>query len=158
MIGGGRVICPLHGHQFNLKTARAANRASACKVYRVKEGDGDDPCLSLNSAATNVNRVEQDQPDGRGRVLWLSTLAFTLLFNVWMMLGVLGIPISRELGLSDSQLEWLIAVAILSGSLLRLNFGIWADLYGGRRVMSLLLLGAAIPTYLFSHATTYGSC
>ena len=89
------------------------------------------------------------------RVLWLSTVAFTLLFNVWLMLGVLGIPLRRELGLSDSQLEWLIAAAILSGSVLRLNFGIWADVYGGRVVMGLLLLGTAISAYLFSQATTY---
>lgn len=88
-------------------------------------------------------------------MLWLSTIAFTLLFNVWMMLGVLSIPIRKELGLSDAQLEWLIAVAILAGSVFRLNFGIWADVYGGRRLMSLLLLGAAIPTYLFSRADTY---
>lgn len=103
--------------------------------------------------AADTTRLE---PAGaRARVLWLSTIAFTLLFNVWMMLGVLGIPIRKEMGLSDSQLEWLIAVAILSGSVLRLNFGIWADVYGGRRIMSLLLLGAAIPTYLFSRAATY---
>jgi NNP family nitrate/nitrite transporter-like MFS transporter len=82
-------------------------------------------------------------------------LAFTLLFNVWLMMGVLGISIRKDLGLSDSQLEWLIAAAILSGSLLRLNFGIWADAYGGRRVMGLLLLGSAIPTYLFGQATSY---
>jgi NNP family nitrate/nitrite transporter-like MFS transporter len=93
--------------------------------------------------------------DGRRRVLWLSTTAFTLLFNVWLMFGVLGIPLRRELHLSDSQLEWLIAAAILSGSVLRLNFGIWADVYGGRVVMGLLLLGTAISTYLFSQATTY---
>ncbi len=99
--------------------------------------------------------AETELSDARGRVLWLSTIAFTLLFNVWMMLGVLGIPIRRELGLSDSQFEWLIATAILSGSIFRLNFGIWADVYGGRRVMSLLLLGTAIPTYLFSQAGTY---
>lgn len=104
----------------------------------------------------SVSGTAREEPtDASGRVLWLSTLAFTLLFNVWMMLGVLGIPIRKELGLSDSQLEWLIAVAILSGSVLRLNFGIWADVYGGRWVMSLLLLGAAIPTYLFSRAETY---
>jgi len=89
-------------------------------------------------------------------VLWLSTVAFTLLFNVWLMMGVLGISIRRDLGLSDSQLEWLIAAAILSGAVLRLNFGIWADAYGGRRVMGILLLGAAIPTYLFGQATSYG--
>ena len=92
---------------------------------------------------------------GRLRVLCLSTAAFTLLFNVWLMLGVLGIPIRKALDLSDSQLEWLIATAILSGAVLRLNFGIWADKYGGRNVMVLLLLLAAIPTYLFSRAANY---
>ena len=91
----------------------------------------------------------------RQRVLWLSTAAFTLLFNVWLMLGVLGIPIRRDLGLSDAELEWLIAAAILAGAVLRLNFGIWADVYGGRRVMSLLLVGSAVSAYLFSQATTY---
>jgi MFS transporter, NNP family, nitrate/nitrite transporter len=91
----------------------------------------------------------------RQRVLWLSTIAFTLLFNVWLMMGVLGISIRQDLGLSNFQLEWLIAAAILSGAVLRLNFGIWADAYGGRRVMGLLLLGAAIPTYLFGQSTTY---
>jgi NNP family nitrate/nitrite transporter-like MFS transporter len=49
----------------------------------------------------------------------------------------------------------LIAAAILSGAVLRLNFGIWADAYGGRRVMGLLLLGTAISSYLFSRAVTY---
>jgi NNP family nitrate/nitrite transporter-like MFS transporter len=71
------------------------------------------------------------------------------------MLGVLGIPIRRDLGLTDGQLEWLIAAAILSGALFRLNVGIWADQYGGRLVMSVLLMGSALSAYLFSHATTY---
>jgi MFS transporter, NNP family, nitrate/nitrite transporter len=93
--------------------------------------------------------------DDRRRVLWLSTAAFTLLFNVWLMLGVLGIPLRKELSLSDSQIEWLVAAAILSGSVLRLNFGIWADVYGGRTVMCLLLLSTAMSSYLFSRATTY---
>src|SRR5262249_44759548 len=37
-----------------------------------------------------------------------------------------------------------------------LNFGIWADTYGGRKITGLLLLGVAIPTYLVSHAATFG--
>lgn len=89
------------------------------------------------------------------RVLWLSTIAFTLLFNVWLMLGVLGISIRKELKLTDSQLEWLMAAAILSGSLLRLNTGLWADRFGGKNVMVALLLISAIPAYLFSQATSY---
>ncbi len=92
---------------------------------------------------------------GRRRVLVLSTVAFTLLFNVWLMLGVLAIPIRKALDLSDVQLEWLIAAAILSGALFRLNFGIWADRHGGRTVFILLLLFTAVPTYLFSQATSY---
>jgi NNP family nitrate/nitrite transporter-like MFS transporter len=100
--------------------------------------------------------IETQKPAGANRVLWLSTCAFTLLFNVWLMLGVLGISVRRELGLGDSQLEWLMAAAILSGAIFRLNFGIWADRYGGRKIMGLLLLFVAIPTYLFSHASTFG--
>lgn len=91
----------------------------------------------------------------RMRVLWLSTIAFTLMFNVWLMLGILGIPIRTAMQLSDSQLDWLVATAILSGALLRLNFGIWADRFGGRNTMITLMVIAAIPTYLFSQATTY---
>jgi NNP family nitrate/nitrite transporter-like MFS transporter len=104
----------------------------------------------------NPPAITPDSAGPRQRVLWLSTIAFTLLFCVWLMLGVLGIPIRQELNLSDSQLEWLIAVAIISGSILRLNFGIWSDRYGGRIVTVVLLLVAAVPTYLFSHVTSYG--
>jgi NNP family nitrate/nitrite transporter-like MFS transporter len=88
-------------------------------------------------------------------VLWLSTAAFTLLFNVWMMLGVLSVPLRRELGLSDAQLEWMIAAAILSGALFRLNFGMLAETYGGRLVMGVTVAGSAVAAYAFSQATTY---
>jgi NNP family nitrate/nitrite transporter-like MFS transporter len=104
----------------------------------------------------NPGIIDREPAGPRQHVLWLSTIAFTLLFNVWLMLGVLGIPIRKELDLSDSQLEWLIAAAIISGSILRLNFGIWADRYGGRLVTIILLLGCAVPTYLFSQVSSYG--
>lgn len=91
----------------------------------------------------------------RRRVLWLSTAAFTLLFAVWLMLGVLGLSIRAELGLTDAQLGWLGAAAILSGSLLRLNFGLWADRYGGRNVLVLLLLLSAVPTWWVSRVTSF---
>jgi NNP family nitrate/nitrite transporter-like MFS transporter len=94
-------------------------------------------------------------PSQRRRVLWLSTVAFTLLFAVWLMLGVLGIPIRQELGLSKDQFYWLGVAAILSGSLLRFHFGVWSDRYGGRLVITLLLLLTAIPTYWVSRVTSY---
>ena len=107
------------------------------------------------SAVESDLTIEDERSRSSRRVLWISTAAFTLLFNVWLMLGVLSISVRRELGFSDAALEWLMAAAILSGAVFRLNFGIWADRYGGRRVMGLLLLGVAVPTYLFSHATTF---
>ncbi len=33
----------------------------------------------------------------RNRILTLSTIAFTLMFAVWLMFGILGIPIRKEL-------------------------------------------------------------
>lgn len=96
------------------------------------------------------------EPAGpRRRVLWLSTLAFTLLFAVWLMLGVLGIKIRDELQLTPEQFEWLLAVAILAGSLPRLHFGVWADRYGGRAVMTVTLLLTAVPTAWVSRVTSY---
>ena len=59
----------------------------------------------------------------RSRVLVLSTVAFTLLFAVWLMLGMLSIKIKPELGLTDGQLYNLTIAAILAGSLLRFHFG-----------------------------------
>ena len=99
--------------------------------------------------------TDRDLAGPRRRVLWLSTFSFTLLFAVWLMLGVLGIKIRDELNLISSQLEWLLAVAILSGSLPRLHFGIWADRFGGRRMMTWTLLLTALPTYWVSRVTTY---
>ena len=49
------------------------------------------------------------------------------MFAVWLMFGVLGIPIREEFGLTDVELGWLAAVAILNGSLWRLAFGIITD-------------------------------
>jgi NNP family nitrate/nitrite transporter-like MFS transporter len=90
------------------------------------------------------------------RVLVLSTVAFTLLFAVWLMFGVLGVPIREELHLSKIQFSWLTAIAVLSGSLWRLPFGILTDRIGGRRIFIALLLAAALPCFLVSRATTYG--
>src|SRR5262245_20993404 len=103
-----------------------------------------------------------DSPGPHQRVLWLSTTAFTLLFAVWLQFGILGLELKKDtalmlgeaaIGVSpeatkaavQERFEWLLAVAILAGSLFRLNFGIWADRFGGRNMMVLLLLVSAVP-------------
>jgi Nitrate/nitrite transporter len=103
---------------------------------------------------TDPKLLNREKPD-RLRVLWLSTIAFTLMFAVWLMFGVLGVPIRKEFGLTDVQLSWISAVAILNGSLWRLIARILTDRYGGKLVFTLMLLFTAIPAYLVSRAGSY---
>ena len=41
LVGGGRVICPLHAHQFNLDTGAGNEPLECVQVYAVEEVDGD---------------------------------------------------------------------------------------------------------------------
>ncbi|QIM21791.1 NarK/NasA family nitrate transporter [Phycicoccus sp. HDW14] len=100
--------------------------------------------------------TEAAHPAGARRVLWLSTAAFTLMFAAWLMFGILGVPIQKELGLSDPQLAWVSAVAVLNGSLWRLPAGMLTDRVGGRKVMTVLLLATAVPAWFVAHAHGYG--
>ncbi|MGH7086966.1 MAG: MFS transporter, partial [Acetobacteraceae bacterium] len=86
-------------------------------------------------------------------VLPVTTLAFAVCFAVWMMFGVTGIPIRRQLGLDGFEFGLLTATPILTGAVLRLPLGIWTDRFGGRIVMLVLLLACAVPVWLSAYAT-----
>ncbi|MFZ4061983.1 MAG: MFS transporter [Polynucleobacter sp.] len=88
-------------------------------------------------------------------VLIVSTFAFTVCFMVWMMFGVIGIPIKKTLGLTATQFGLLTATPILTGSLVRVPLGIWTDRFGGRIVMFLLMISTVIPIWMMSYATAY---
>lgn len=87
------------------------------------------------------------------RVLMISTLAFAVSFAVWLMFGVTGIPIRKELGLNASEFGLLTATPVLTGALFRVPLGIWTDRFGGRIVMFILLVACAVPLWLSSYAT-----
>src|SRR5690606_19063514 len=86
-------------------------------------------------------------------VLCVTTFAFMVCFVVWMMFGVVGIALREELALSSAEFGLLTATPVLTGALLRLPLGMWTDRYGGRIVMTALLVACAIPVYLVSYAT-----
>ncbi len=88
-------------------------------------------------------------------VLIASTLAFTVCFMVWMMFGVIGIPIKNTLDLNATQFGLLTATPVLTGSLVRVPLGMWTDKYGGRIVLFLLMLATVIPIWLISYATQF---
>src|SRR5574341_273339 len=84
-----------------------------------------------------------------------STFAFTICFAVWMMFAVIGIPIKKQLGLSETEFGLLAATPVLTGSLIRLPIGVWTDQYGGRVVFFVLMLATVVPIWLIGEATQY---
>jgi len=88
-------------------------------------------------------------------VLIASTLAFTVCFMVWMMFGVIGIPIKKALDLNATQFGLLTATPVLTGSLIRVPLGIWTDKYGGRIVMAVLMAVTVPAIWLMAYATEY---
>ena len=90
------------------------------------------------------------------RALWTSTIAFTVCFAVWTIFSIIGIQIKQQLGLSETEFGLLVGTPILTGSLIRIFLGVWADQYGGRRIYTLVMVSGAIATFLLSWAHTYG--
>ena len=88
-------------------------------------------------------------------VLFASTLAFMVCFAVWMMFGVIGIPIREQLRLSNTEFGLLTATPVLLGALMRLPLGVWTDRFGGRSVFTILLVAAALPVFLVSYAHAF---
>jgi NNP family nitrate/nitrite transporter-like MFS transporter len=85
----------------------------------------------------------------------MSTGAFTVCFAVWTIFSIIGIKIKQDLGLNDTQFGLLVGTPILTGSLSRIFFGIWADQYGGRVVYVAVMVLSALATILLSFAETY---
>lgn len=107
------------------------------------------PPDSETSAA--VDKVDSDAV----RVLVVATVLFTLFFAVWVMFAIVGLKMRKELGLSEGEFALLIAIPVLTGSILRVPVGIATDKVGGRNMMIGLLIATAIPTYLLSRIQTY---
>ncbi len=102
-----------------------------------------------SSAPIGVSQSDQ------GKALWFSTFAFTVCFAVWTIFAIIGIQIKKDLGLSDTQFGLLVGTPILTGSLIRLILGIWADQYGGRVVYTFTMLSAAVMTFFLTYAYDY---
>ncbi len=88
-------------------------------------------------------RVTPSVPNGHWPTLVASFLHFDLSFMLWVLLGALGIYIAESLGLSPAEKGLLVAVPILSGSLLRIPLGLLSDRLGSKRV------GVAMLAFLF---------
>ncbi len=95
--------------------------------------------------------------DGTIRAVGLSTFAFTICFAVWTIFSIIGVQLKADLGLNDTEFGFLIGLPILVGSLIRLVLGIWAEQFGGRIVMTGVMIAASLATWLLASADTYNT-
>ncbi len=85
----------------------------------------------------------------------MSTIAFTACFAAWTIFSIIGVRLRQEFGLDETQFGLLVGAPILTGSLIRIVLGVWADRYGGRLVLTITMFAAAVATFLSSYAHTY---
>ena len=72
-------------------------------------------------------------------------LYFDVSFMVWVMIGALGVYIAEDFSLTPMQKGLLVATPLLSGSLLRIPFGLAGDFFGSKRTATLGLCATIVP-------------
>jgi NNP family nitrate/nitrite transporter-like MFS transporter len=82
---------------------------------------------------------------GHAPSLFASFLYFDVSFMIWVMLGALGVYITKDFGLSPSQKGFIVAVPILSGSFFRLILGVLTDRIGPRKTAITGMLVTMLP-------------
>lgn len=104
------------------------------------------------------------ESQGRGiatRNLWLSIVALTLAFVVWMVWSVVVVNLPRAgFRYSTNQLFWLAALPALCGATLRIVYAFAVPIFGGRRwtaisTASLLLPALGIGLAVQDPGTSY---
>jgi NNP family nitrate/nitrite transporter-like MFS transporter len=87
--------------------------------------------------------------------LILATFAFAVAFAAWSIVAPLSKQIQSDLNLDNSQVGLLIAIPTLLGALMRIPMGILADRFGGRIVMTGLLLFLLLPIGFLGFANSF---
>jgi NNP family nitrate/nitrite transporter-like MFS transporter len=85
---------------------------------------------------------------GSASTVFASFLHFDMCFTLWVLLGSLSIYITRDLGLNSVQQGLMVAIPILSGSLMRILVGMLSDRFGSKRVGITMLLFLFLPLLL----------
>ena len=91
---------------------------------------------------------------GHKPTVFAAFLHFDLSFMIWVLLGALGVSIGESLGLDAAQKGLMVAMPLLSGSLMRIPLGLLSDRFGGRRVGIGMLMLLFVPLTLGWQAGT----
>jgi MFS transporter, NNP family, nitrate/nitrite transporter len=88
-------------------------------------------------------------------VLVVTTLGYIGCFAVWTIFAIIGVEIQRQFSLSDTEFGLVGGAPFLSGSLMRVVLGVWADRHGGRRLFLGVMIMAAVATWFVADAITF---
>jgi MFS transporter, NNP family, nitrate/nitrite transporter len=88
---------------------------------------------------------DSNEPNGHLPTLIACFLHFDLSFMLWVLLGALGIFIAESVHLTPAQKGLVVAIPLLSGSLMRVLVGLFSDRFGSKRVGIALLTMLYVP-------------
>ncbi|MBU6463844.1 MAG: MFS transporter [Bradyrhizobium sp.] len=109
----------------------------------------------MEDASVGLDRMAD--PPGNPKVLWISSLAFTLGFAVWGMFAALAPFLIKWYSFSVAQVLLLAAMEPLFAAAISIPLGVWTDKFGGRLVFTVLLLSMTISLFLGLYAESYYS-
>jgi NNP family nitrate/nitrite transporter-like MFS transporter len=92
-----------------------------------------------------MSKLIQAIRSGHPPTLFSAFLYFDVSFMIWVLLGGLGIFISKDLGLSIFQKSILVAVPLLGGAIFRVIVGVLVDRFGPKKVGLLTLSTMVVP-------------
>ncbi len=90
-------------------------------------------------------RMKDFMKSGHPPTLFSAFLYFDISFMVWVLIGVLGVYITKDFGLSASQKGFMVAIPVLGGSLVRIPLGLLVDHIGPRKTGILGQLLVTLP-------------
>jgi len=101
-------------------------------------------------------RLKEFARSGHWPTLLFSFLYFDVSFMVWVLLGVLGVYVSKDFGLSPAQKGLLAALPILGGSIARFPMGLLVDRIGPKKTGILGQIVVMIPLlWAWQSGTSY---
>ena len=143
--------------------ARALRTGQASDVTELPEmqGMGEPGVIPPPSRTAPLVDWRPEDPEFWARVgrpiarrnLWISTYCLMLSFSVWMVWSVVVARLPAiGFDLTTNQLFWLAAVPGLSGATLRIFYGFWVTMLGGRLWTTLSTASLLIPAFGIGYA------
>ncbi|WP_258833853.1 nitrate/nitrite transporter [Peribacillus frigoritolerans] len=92
-------------------------------------------------------KISELKKSGHAPSLLASFLYFDISFMIWVLLGALGVYITKDFGLSPAEKGLIVAIPILGGSFFRIVLGLLTDRIGPRKTAIGGMLITMVPLF-----------